>query len=98
FMKRCDLYVQPSRYEGKAVTVSEAQILGKPVLITNYPTASSQVKDGVDGIITDLSPEGLADKIEALYKDRDILKRLENHCSKTDFSNEKELERLYELF
>ncbi|MGL5351136.1 MAG: glycosyltransferase [Cetobacterium sp.] len=98
FMKRCDLYVQPSRYEGKAVTVSEAQILGKPVLITNYPTASSQVKDGVDGIITDLSPEGLADKIEILYKDRDILKRLENHCSKTDFSNEKELERLYELF
>ncbi|MGL4866620.1 MAG: glycosyltransferase [Cetobacterium sp.] len=98
FMKRCDLYVQPSRYEGKAVTVSEAQILGKPVLITNYPTASSQVKDGVDGIITDLSPEGLADKIETLYKDRDILKRLENHCSKTDFSNEKELERLYELF
>ncbi|MGL5203943.1 glycosyltransferase [Cetobacterium sp.] len=98
FMKRCDLYVQPSRYEGKAVTVTEAQILGKPVLITNYPTASSQVKDGVDGIITDLSPEGLADKIETLYKDRDILKRLENHCSKTDFSNEKELERLYELF
>lgn len=29
YMKDCDLYVQPSRYEGRAVTVTEAQILGK---------------------------------------------------------------------
>ena len=46
YMKACDLYVQPSRYEGKAVTVTEAKILGKPILITNYPTARSQIEDG----------------------------------------------------
>ena len=34
YIKACDLYVQPSRYEGKAVTVREAQMLGKPVVIT----------------------------------------------------------------
>ena len=34
YMRACDLYVQPSRYEGKAVTVREAQLLGKPVVIT----------------------------------------------------------------
>ncbi|WP_144266702.1 glycosyltransferase, partial [Clostridioides difficile] len=45
YIEACDLYVQPSRYEGKAVTVTEAQILNKPVLITNYPTAKSQVRD-----------------------------------------------------
>ena len=28
YMRACDLYVQPSRYEGKAVTVREAQLLG----------------------------------------------------------------------
>ena len=49
YMKKCDLYVQPSRYEGKAVTVGEAQILGKAVMITNYKTAKSQLNDGVDG-------------------------------------------------
>ena len=47
----CDIYIQPSRYEGHSVTVREAQILGKPVIITNYPTAKSQIQDGVDGII-----------------------------------------------
>ena len=39
YMRACDLYVQPSRYEGKAVTVREAQLLGKPVVITDYATS-----------------------------------------------------------
>lgn len=54
YIKACDLYVQPSLYEGKAVTVKEAQLLGKPVAITRYPTASSQITDGVDGSILPL--------------------------------------------
>lgn len=98
YMKACDLYVQCSRYEGKAVTVSEAQILGKPVLITNYPTAKSQIRDGVDGIICELSPEGIANGIERLYLNRKILQKFEKECNERDFSNSKELEKLYELF
>ena len=51
YIKACDLYVQPSRYEGKSVTVREAQILNKPVVITSYATSASQLEDGVDGVI-----------------------------------------------
>lgn len=97
YMKACDLYVQPSRYEGKAVTVSEAQILGRPVLITNYPTAKSQVKDGVNGYICELSIEGIAEGIEKLYRDNRFRNQLANNCMMTDFSNSKELQKLYEL-
>ena len=43
YIKHCDLYVQPSRYEGKCVTVREAQTLGKPVVITRYATSASQL-------------------------------------------------------
>ncbi|MBS5276030.1 MAG: glycosyltransferase, partial [Clostridiales bacterium] len=46
YIKACDIYVQPSRYEGKCVAVREAQILDKPVVITNYTTAQSQLNDG----------------------------------------------------
>ena len=35
YIKACDIYVQPSRYEGKSVTVREAQMLCKPVVVTN---------------------------------------------------------------
>ena len=45
YIKACDLYIQPSRYEGKCVSVVEAQILRKPVVITDYITSGSQLKD-----------------------------------------------------
>lgn len=97
YMKACDLYVQPSRYEGKAVTVGEAQILGKPVIITNYQTAKSQVKEGFDGYICDLSVEGIAEGIERLFKDEALRNKLEYNCTKSDYGNSYELNKLYEL-
>jgi glycosyltransferase involved in cell wall biosynthesis len=97
FMKAADLYVQPSRYEGKAVTVGEAQILSKPVLITNYSTAQSQVNDGHDGLICELSIEGLADGIERLYNDIEFRKQLASNCQVADYHNSDELEKLYQL-
>ena len=44
YIKTCDIYIQPSRYEGKSVSVREAQILCKLVIITDYPTSNSQIK------------------------------------------------------
>ncbi|KIL52982.1 glycosyltransferase [Jeotgalibacillus campisalis] len=97
FMKSADLYVQPSRYEGKAVTVSEAQILGKPVMITNYSTASSQVCNEIDGYICELSVEGIADGVEYLTNHPEIIKKIVTNCKELNFNNEKELEKLYRL-
>jgi glycosyltransferase involved in cell wall biosynthesis len=97
YVQRCDLYVQPSRYEGKAVTVTEAKILGKPILITNYPTSKSQVDNGLDGVICDLSVEGLANGIEELYNDADLRNSLINQIHGVDYSNSHELKKLYSL-
>lgn len=98
FIKAADLYAQPSRYEGKAVTVTEAQILAKPVMITNYETAHSQLKSGFDGYIADLSIEGIADGIEKLYLDPQLRQNLINGCLQTEYGNSEELEKLYDLF
>ncbi|KRE97156.1 capsular biosynthesis protein [Paenibacillus sp. Soil766] len=97
FIRGCDLYVQPSRYEGKAVTVTEAQILGKPILLTNYPTAKSQIEDGVDGVICGLSVEGLVDGIESLYRNSDLRNDLSYNCLQTSYSNTSELNKLYNI-
>ncbi|RKQ33494.1 glycosyltransferase [Oceanobacillus halophilus] len=97
FMKEADLYVQPSRYEGKAVTVGEAQILAKPVLITNYPTARGQVQDGYNGVICDLSVEGIADGVEKLYNDQKYRRNLSNNCKISNYENTSELQKLYEI-
>lgn len=98
YIKIADLYVQPSRYEGKAVTVGEAQILAKPVLITNYTTAQSQLKANIDGYICELSVVGITNGIEKLYYGILLRESLANNCKKTDYSNSNELNKLYKLF
>ena len=94
FIKACDVYIQPSRYEGKAVTVREAQILCKPVVITNYATAASQVQDGVDGIIVPNDIEGAAEGIAAFLqnkqKQQEIVAYLQNH----HYGNEDEVKKI----
>ncbi|WML25148.1 glycosyltransferase [Neobacillus sp. OS1-33] len=97
YIKNCDLYVQPSRYEGKAVTVSEAKILGKPILITNYPTASSQIENEVEGMICDLGVPGLVKGIEEFYQNQELKNTLVKNISNKDYSNSYELEKLYKI-
>ncbi len=94
YIKACDLYVQPSRYEGKCVTVREAQMLGKPVVITRYPTASSQLEDGVDGAIVPQDNEGCAEGVAALLRDPERMKRLSETCLSRDYSNAEEAKKL----
>ncbi|MEY2192753.1 glycosyltransferase [Neobacillus sp. BF23-41] len=97
YIKDCDLYVQPSRYEGKAVTVSEAKILGKPILITSYPTASSQIENSVEGIICDLSVDGIVNGIEGFYHSEELRNSFIRNIKERDFSNNYELEKLYKI-
>ena len=97
YIKNCDIYVQPSRYEGKAVTVREAQILQKPVIITDYATAHSQIEDGYDGVIVPLDNKECAKGIERVIRDSDLQNKLIENTKKTHYSNESEVEKIYKL-
>lgn len=97
YIKACDLYVQPSRYEGKCVSVIEAQILHKPVVITNYATSGSQLEDGVDGVIVPMDNEGCAAGIAALLWNPEKMRQLSGNCMTRDYSNAQEVEKLYKL-
>lgn len=97
YIKACDIYVQPSRYEGKSITVREAQILGKPVIVTDYPTASSQINDGIDGVIVPLENERCAQGILNVIRDNQLQDSLRDYCRNHDFGNESEVDKIYSL-
>lgn len=97
YIKACDIYVQPSRYEGKCVAVREAQILNKPVIITNYASSKSQLQDGFDGVIVPMDNQGCADGIVKVIDDKDLQNQLIENTKKTDYTNSKEIEKLYKL-
>ena len=97
YIKACDLYVQPSRYEGKAVTVREAQMLCKPVVITRYATSASQLEEGVDGVIVPMDNEGCAAGIAQLLKNPERMKQLAAACAQRDYTNAQEVEKIYRI-
>ena len=94
YIKACDVYIQPSRYEGKAVTVREAQILCKPVVITNYATAPSQVQDGIDGIIVPNDVEGAAEGIAVFLQDKQKQQQLVTYLQTHHYGNEEEIKKI----
>ena len=98
YIRACDIYVQPSRYEGKSVTVREAQVLCKPVIITNYATAGSQIQDGIDGIIVPMDNEGCANGIARAISDKDLQRSISKYLSSHDYGNDGEVEKIYNLF
>ena len=97
YIKACDVYVQPSRYEGKSVTVREAQVLCKPVIVTNYTTARSQIMDGKDGIIVPMDNEGCADGIAKAITNKSLLESMTSYLAIHDYGNESEVEKIYSL-
>ena len=97
FIKFCDYYVQPSRFEGKAVTVREAQFLCKPVIITDYSTSKSQLKDGYDGLIVPMKNEECAAKISTILQDGKQADSLSQNCSREDYTNAEEIKKIYKL-
>lgn len=94
YIKACDIYVQPSRYEGNSVTVREAQILCKPVVVTDYSTAQNQVKDGMDGVIVPLDNMACAEGIVKVIRSTEQTQALSEMLAKSDYGNVCETENI----
>lgn len=97
YIKHCDIYIQPSRYEGKCVSVIEAQIFNKPVIITNYATSESQLENGVDGIIVPIENDKCAKKIVEIIQNKELQQKLVKATKLKDYSNIKEVDKLYKI-
>ena len=97
YIKACDIYVQPSRYEGNSVTVHEAQLLCKPVIVTDYPTASDQVSDGFDGVIVPMDNKACAEGIIKVINSPSFQDELVSRLSKCDLLGNAVYEELEEL-
>lgn len=97
YMKACDIYVQPSRYEGKCVSVIEAQILNKPVVITNYATSASQLENGVDGVIVPMDNEECAKGIAKVISNKELQNEMCKNMAKRDYTNAGEINKIYRL-
>ena len=89
YIKDADLYVMPSRYEGKSIALDEAKILCKPIVVTNYPSVGDAIINGKNGLIVDINAQSIADGITKLYNNENLRKELVKNLRQEDCSNEK---------
>ena len=89
YIKNADLYVMPSRYEGKSIALDEAKILCKPIVVTNYPSVGDAIVDGKDGLVVDIDAKEIAKGIIKLYNDENLRGLFSKNLRSEDCGNEK---------
>ncbi|WNF39030.1 glycosyltransferase [Bacillaceae bacterium IKA-2] len=76
FIKNCDIYVQPSRYEGYCITTMEAKCLNKPIITTDVNGAREQIIPGQTGLIVSIDEEELYKGIKELINNESLRRHL----------------------
>lgn len=73
-MRRHDVLVFPSLFEGFGLVVTEALSQGLPVITTPHTCGPDILEDGIDGFIVPIrNSEAIAEKLELLLRDRGVL-------------------------
>ena len=76
-MRGADVLVLPSLAEAFGLVVTEALAAGVPVIVTPNTGSSEVVTDGVNGYIVPIADaDAIADKLEVLHRDRDLLAQM----------------------
>jgi len=97
YFLKADWLVVTSRTEAKPMTVTEAQILGKPCIVTEYSSANEQIENGVNGIITENTTDGIIRALKNALDDSNLRARLASAQHFPDYDGKEELEKLYRI-
>ena len=88
YMKQADIYVHCSRFEGKSIAVQEAQILGKPIVVSDCSGNREQVIPDEDGLICNFDSKSIAKAVESLIRDENKRKYLAVNALKKNDSED----------
>ncbi len=99
FIAKSDLLVQPSRFEGHSVAIMEAKILGTPIVATKA-AAKEQIQHRVNGVLCNTTADSIANAIEKVLTDKELLEKITDAIGKEDFYklNEDIIKKLYNIF
>lgn len=97
FVKAAEIYVHPSRFEGKSIAIDEAKILIKPIIVTNFSTAIDQIEHEHNGLIVGMQEESISEGIKRLLTDKKLKNELIDNLLKEEKGTESEIDKIYDL-
>lgn len=93
---KMDALFMPSRYEGKPMAVTEAQMLSVPAIVTRYGSAEEQIVNEKTGFIFNNDQEDLNNGLEYILKHKEMLIKCKTQLRTMDFTNIEEMEKINE--
>jgi len=97
YIREADIYVQPSRFEGKSIAIDEAKILNKPIVVTNFTTAKDQITHYENGLIVEMNSTAISEGIIEVMESEALRDSLIECLSKESLGTESEIEKFYAL-
>ena len=97
YLKRADLYVHLSKFEGKSIALDEVKVLCKPVVVTNFSTVHDQFEDRVNASICEMTVEDATDKITELIHNASLRQSYIDYLKQHIVDNSNEIEKIYSL-
>ena len=97
FIKKADVYCQTSRFEGKSIAIDEAKILNKVIVATNFTTVKDQIKHEINGIICDMHPNDIAERLIKIISNNEKQNEIIKNLSSEYLGTESEINKLYNL-
>lgn len=88
YLRNADIFFHPSKGEGKSISVDEAKVMAKPILITAYPTVHDQIQDDLTGKIVPITLEGLYEGIIEMASNEELRNQLHNNLLQCDFEED----------
>ena len=76
YIKNCDLFFLPSKYEGFPTVTIEAKVLERPVLATMVCGIDEQIENGKQGLICENSEKGIYEALKKILDNPETLKEM----------------------
>lgn len=87
YIKQADALVLTSLYEGLPMTIREAEIIGTPILTTNFGSAHEAVIDNYQGLVCENSSDGVYKMIKGILDEPRELMRFRDYLKNNPISN-----------
>ena len=96
YMAKADAVAVLSNYESWSMVITEAKILGVPIIATRTSGALEQIEHEKTGLLTDFTAKSIADEIEKFLANPQIAKTIRENLKSFD-NTEQILKNFYEL-
>lgn len=97
YLKECNVFFQPSRYEGKSIALDEAKILNKPIVVAAYDTVYDSIENEKTGIICNLDGDSLALGLIRIMQSEELQSKLKVNLLSEKSGNESEIKKYNDL-